>query len=204
MGPCPPSAGTYIPSIEAIVEADPDIVLVGQGRAGSAGHAPSTGEPGHRTSSCCYKGLTFDEVYENIAHDRREYAGTRQAADELIDSMKDRISAIQDTVGDATEKPTVAFAVWLEPIYLSGNGTFSHDMMTLAMGDNALLGHDLLARGQHRVHSWTGTPITCIVSMMYLPRHGGADIAGSGRTTPSGPPSGGAERSRLHLHWTGR
>lgn len=159
----------YIPNVEKIVEAEPDIVLLDNGVQAQLDMMPQLNTLGINYI-VLYKGLTFDEVYDNIAL-IGGICWEDHAADELTDSMKDRISGIQDAIGDATEKPTVVFAVWLEPIYLSGNGTFSHDMMTLALGTNAF--SDMTSWPEVSVESLLDRqPDYLLVSMMYLPETG--------------------------------
>ncbi|MCX6650657.1 MAG: ABC transporter substrate-binding protein [Methanomassiliicoccales archaeon] len=126
--------GYFTPSIEAIAQANPDIVLVDQGVQAQLDMMPQMKDL-QLNFIVLHKGLTFEEVYQNIAM-VGEICWEEKAAKDLTDSMKDRIADIQETVGDTEELPTVVFAVWLEPIYVAGNGTFSHEMMTTALGEN--------------------------------------------------------------------
>jgi iron complex transport system substrate-binding protein len=158
--------GYYTPSIEAVVEADGDIILVDQGVQAQLDMIPQM-EDLQLNAIVLHKGLTFDEVYQNIAM-IGEICWEEESAEQLIESMQDRMTEIQETIGVVDEKPTVTFAVWLEPIYLSGNGTFSHQMMTTAMGENAY--SDETAWPEIGLESLLERdPEYILVSMMYLP-----------------------------------
>lgn len=127
--------GGYItPSIESIAEADSDIVLLDKGVQAQMDMLSQLEDLDLKVV-VLHKGLTFDEVYKNI-----KLVGTAcgegDRADGLITAMKAKLDGIQETIGDDVDKPTLAFAVWLDPIYLGGNGTFAHEMMTRALGKN--------------------------------------------------------------------
>lgn len=127
--------GYWTPSIEAIVEADANIILVDQGVQAQLDMLPQM-EDLQLNVIVLNKGQSFAEVYENIAM-IGEICWQDENATQLIDSMNDRLDEIQATMSEIEEEPTLAFCVWLEPIYLSGNGTFVSEIMYKAMGENA-------------------------------------------------------------------
>ncbi len=127
--------GYWTPSIEAIVETDADIILMDQGVEAQLDMLPQMKDL-QLNVIVLYEGLNFTEVYENIAMIGKICWQDENAA-QLTASMNDRLDEIQTTMADVEEEPTLAFCVWLEPIYLSGNGTFVSEIMYKAMGTNS-------------------------------------------------------------------
>jgi iron complex transport system substrate-binding protein len=158
--------GYFTPSIEAIVEADSDLVLVDKAVQAQLDMVPQM-EDLELNVIVLHKGLTFEEVYQNIAM-IGEICWEEERSDQLIESMQERLTDIQEIIGEVEDLPTVVFAVWLEPIYLSGNGTFSHEMMTLAMGENAY--SDMTSWPEVGMESiLERDPEYILVSMMWVP-----------------------------------
>ncbi|QYZ80412.1 ABC transporter substrate-binding protein [Methanofollis formosanus] len=63
--------------------------------------------------------------------------GTEAEADALVTSMQTRIDAVTGKVKGTSERPTVIHAVWYDPIWVSGNGTFQDELIEIAGGKNA-------------------------------------------------------------------
>ncbi|QSZ68389.1 ABC transporter substrate-binding protein [Methanofollis aquaemaris] len=63
--------------------------------------------------------------------------GKEAEAETLVTSMQTRIDAVETKVAGATERPTVMHAVWYDPIWVSGNGTFQDELIEIAGGENA-------------------------------------------------------------------
>ncbi|MFA5330787.1 MAG: ABC transporter substrate-binding protein [Methanoregula sp.] len=67
--------------------------------------------------------------------------GTATGSDEnatiLVDGLKTRIAAVEKNASAMTTHPKVAHIVWNDPLYVSGNGTFQDELITMAGGTNA-------------------------------------------------------------------
>jgi iron complex transport system substrate-binding protein len=67
-----------------------------------------------------------------------QVTGTEAEADALTDEMQARIDAVTaETAGlTQSERPETFLIVWHDPIYTTGEGTFAHDVIERAGGDN--------------------------------------------------------------------
>lgn len=67
--------------------------------------------------------------------------GTATGADDnataLVDSLNMRIQNIEQNASATTSRPKVAHIIWNDPIYVSGNGTFQDELISMAGGTNA-------------------------------------------------------------------
>ncbi|WP_346866028.1 cobalamin-binding protein [Methanocalculus sp. MSAO_Arc2] len=63
--------------------------------------------------------------------------GNTLEAEQLSKDFSVRINAVIDTVADRKETPSVAHIVWHDPVWVSGDGTFQHEVITRAGGTNA-------------------------------------------------------------------
>jgi len=157
--------GYFTPSVEAVIAAEGDLILIDRGVQAQMDMLEQLENAGLNVI-VLDKGTTFDEVYEAMGM-IGEICWVKEEADDLIDSMNDRLAGIEEAIGDVEELPTLTFAVWLDPIYLSGNGTFAADVMTHAMGDNVY--SNLTGWPDVNVESLLETdPDYLVVSMMYL------------------------------------
>jgi iron complex transport system substrate-binding protein len=161
--------GYFTPSVEAVIAADGDLILIDRGVAAQMEMLTQLENAGLNVI-VLDKGTTFDEVYEAMLM-IGEICWVKEEAEDLIDSMSDRLAALEAEVGGIEEMPTMTFAVWLDPIYLSGNGTFAADVMAHARGDNVY--DNLTGWPDVSVESLLETdPEYLVVSMMYLPSPG--------------------------------
>ena len=62
--------------------------------------------------------------------------GTSAEADELVSSMKADLAEIAEKTADL-EKPKILHCMWIDPLWVSGSGTFQDEMITAAGGENA-------------------------------------------------------------------
>lgn len=161
--------GYFTPSVEEVIAADADLILIDKGVQAQMEMLTQL-ENAELNVIVLDKGTTFDEVYDAMLM-IGEICWVKEEAEDLIDSMQERLSAIEDEIGDVEEMPTMTFAVWLDPIYLSGNGTFSADVMSHAKGENVY--SNLTGWPDVSVESLLETdPDYLVVSMMYLPSPG--------------------------------
>ena len=157
--------GYYTPSVEAVTGADGNLILIDMGVQAQMDMVPQL-ENLEQNVIVLDKGKDFEEVFSNIAM-IGEICWMKKEAEQLIDSMKDRLVDIQEMIGTEEAEPTLAFAVWLEPIYLSGNGTFTQDVIGNAQGENVY--SDMTGWPQVSVESLLERdPDFLLVSMMYL------------------------------------
>ncbi len=157
--------GYFTPSVEAVIAADGDLILLDRGVQAQMDMLTQLENAGLNVI-VLDKGTTFDEVYDAMLM-IGEICWVKEEAEDLIDSMNDRLTAIETQVGDIEELPTMTFAVWLDPIYLSGNGTFAADVMGHAKGENVY--DNLTGWPDVSVESLLETdPDYLVVSMMYL------------------------------------
>ncbi len=157
--------GYFTPSAEAVIAAEGDLILIDKGVQAQMDMLTQLENAGLNVI-VLDKGTTFDEVYEAMMM-IGEICWVKEEAEDLIDSMDARLAVIEAEIGDVEEMPTMTFAVWLDPIYLSGNGTFAADVMTHARGDNVYA--NLTGWPDVSVESLLETdPDYLVVSMMYL------------------------------------
>jgi len=166
--------GYFTPSVEAVIGADGDLILIDLGVQAQMDMVAQLESAGLNLI-ILEKGTTFEEVYTAIDM-IGEICWVKDAAEDLNDSMKDRLADLEDAIGDTEELKSMVFAVWLDPIYLSGNGTFTQDIMVHAMGENVY--SNLTGWPDVSVESLLDTePEFLLVSMMYLATPGEEIIA---------------------------
>jgi len=116
-------------NFEAIVALEPDLVL------GINGH-PEVLDRLEELGVCAFAvdAKVVDEVLESIDTVGR-LIGRRAEAAELIAGLRDRIDAVVDEVA-GLPAPRVFFEVWYDPLMTAGPGSFQHDLIELAGGEN--------------------------------------------------------------------
>jgi len=63
--------------------------------------------------------------------------GTKDKANSLVSSLRERIDLIKKQVASANTTPTVAHVVSYDPIYVAGKNTYQDEVISLAGGKNA-------------------------------------------------------------------
>lgn len=128
------SVGDYWePSIERIIDLEPDLVVLSEG---VPYHALVAEQLGHMDIKCfvTWKGGNLTEIYQNIEI-LGKICDRIDAASDLIESMKDRVDAVENVI--AGQGPiTMLHAVWLNPVFTCGGDTFVSEVITLAGGEN--------------------------------------------------------------------
>ena len=129
------SIGGYsTPNVEAILNQTPDLVLV-DGSVSAHATLIDTLTPMNVTIVALYKGLSIEEIYENIEMVGK-ISGNDETSASLINRMEIRISNIGDKLASVTSQRSVVDAVWLDPIYVAGGSTYVQDMFDISKGNN--------------------------------------------------------------------
>ena len=128
------SVGEYWnPSLETIINLDPDLVVLSGGTPSHAKIAEQLGNMGIR-SLVTWRGENLIEIYQNIEM-LGEVCDCQNEAASLIQSMEDRVEYVRGKV--AGLGPTkVLHAVWLNPVFTCGGETFTSQIIALAGGEN--------------------------------------------------------------------
>jgi len=159
------AGGYFTPSAEGVIAAEGDLIMIDKGVQAQIDMLPQL-DAADQKYIVLDKGITFDEVYETILM-IGEICWVKEESEDLIDSMNERLAAIEAVLGDVEDIPTLSFAVWLDPIYPSGNGTFAADVMSKAKCLNVYA--DLTGWPEVAVDSMLDRdPDYLVVSMMYL------------------------------------
>ncbi len=162
--------GYWTPSVEAIIAAGGDLVLLDKGVQAQMDMLSQL-EGSAQKVIILDKGATFEEVYSTIEL-LGEVCWVKDEAEDLVASMQARLANIEEAIADVDEPPSLVFAVWLEPIYLSAGDTFVQDVMDYSKGENAY-GNMTGGWPDVAVESLLEKdPDYLIVSMMYLPNPG--------------------------------
>lgn len=163
------AGGYFTPSVEGVIAAEGDLIMIDKGVQAQMDMLPQLDNTGQKYI-VLDKGVTFDEVYLTILM-IGEICWVKEEAEDLIESMNDRLENIEAIVEDVEDIPTLSFAVWLDPIYPSGNGTFAADVISHARGMNVY--NDQVGWPMVAVDSMLDRdPDYLVVSMMYLPTSG--------------------------------
>jgi len=124
--------GFASPSIEKIVELEPDLVLA------STIHneeVPRLEEMG--ITVLVVESSKVEELFESMAL-VAEVTGVEENGHELINSMKDRIDAVQAKVAEIEpeNRIKVFYEVYSDPLMSAGEGAFINELISLAGGEN--------------------------------------------------------------------
>jgi iron complex transport system substrate-binding protein len=165
-----PSVGGVIdPSLEAIVEQEPDLVVTVRGT------------PRDVVASIRRAGIpviardptSVDEVLGCI-RDLGRYLDVEEDANDLADDLRERAEAVAEeghALATGQGRPSVLFIVGLDPVYVAGEGHFVDDMISTAGGLNASTLVDGTNGGQWQSFSMEAVvevnPDIIVVAMMH-------------------------------------
>ena len=127
--------GYYTPDAEKIAALEPDIVFIGSDVQAQKDLIPLM-DSFNITVVALYQGTNITEVYWNIELVGQVLFCVDKAAD-LKQKMSDIIVSIQGKIDGSVQRPKVMVTVWLDPIFVAGNGTFVNDIIEIAGGVNA-------------------------------------------------------------------
>ncbi|HQM66846.1 MAG TPA: ABC transporter substrate-binding protein [Methanomassiliicoccales archaeon] len=168
-GSLPSIGGYFNPRVEPVIDAEGDLILIDKGVQAQMDMCSQLNATKQKYI-IIEKGTTFDEIYAAIGM-IGEICWAEEEAEALIDSMKGRLVAIEEALGDAEDIPSLVFAVWLKPVYLSGNGTFTQDVILHAQGENVY--SNMTGWPEVSIESLlVQEPEYLLVSMMQLPTPG--------------------------------
>ncbi len=124
--------GFASPSIEKIVELEPDLVLA------STIHdeeVPRLEEMG--IAVLVVESSRVEELFESMTLVAK-VTGVEEAGAALINSMQERIDAVQDKVADIEpeNRVQVFYEVYSDPLMSAGKGAFINEIISLAGGEN--------------------------------------------------------------------
>lgn len=125
--------GYWDPSLETIINLDPDLVVLSSGVDSHNLIAEQLENIGIK-AFVTWKGENLTEIYQNIEI-LGEICDRIDAATDLIQSMKDRVADVRSAIAGFDPIPML-HAVWLDPVYTCGGSTFSSEVIALAGGEN--------------------------------------------------------------------
>ncbi|MBW7881674.1 MAG: ABC transporter substrate-binding protein [Caldilineaceae bacterium] len=117
-------------SVEAIIALEPDLVLAGAEQDQAIDALSNAGIP-----VVALRLLSFDEVYSAVEL-VGALTGHAESGTALAAAMRSHTESVQAAVGDIAEsdRPTVFYEVWHEPLMTAGPGTFIGQMIEMAGG----------------------------------------------------------------------
>ncbi|MBN1195221.1 MAG: ABC transporter substrate-binding protein [Methanomicrobiaceae archaeon] len=126
----PSMGGPKTLSIDAIIRAEPDLVL-----ASTVTNTDITAQLAQLgIPVLTYQLENFDDVYDNI-RSVGVALGCEERAESLVASMRQRVAAVSNG-SRAAEPPKVMYIVSAVPMYVAGAGTLQDEMITLCGATN--------------------------------------------------------------------
>lgn len=124
--------GFSTPSIEKIVELEPELILASTIHEEEVPRLEELGIP-----VLVVESSTLIELYTSMSL-VAEVTGVTAAGEALIASMQERIQAVEAVVGDLDfeEKVLVYYEVYSDPLMSAGRGSFINEIIMLAGGVN--------------------------------------------------------------------
>lgn len=117
-------------NIEKILELDPDVVfLYSESSTEAIDQIQDNG-----IHTIVYESETIDDIFSNILEIGR-IMDVEENADEVVSEMKQKRDYIINKVKD-TENVRVFYQIWDEPLMTAGQGSFIHELINLAGGEN--------------------------------------------------------------------
>jgi iron complex transport system substrate-binding protein len=130
------SIGNYKnPNFDNIVAQNADLVILIQDAEGQSDMASQL-DKAHIRNIVIFECKNITLIYSNL-----ELLGNilhaESAADSYVAAMQAKVSFIQTRIASQGSVPSVMFAVYLNPTYVTGNGTFINDVISVCGGANA-------------------------------------------------------------------
>jgi iron complex transport system substrate-binding protein len=124
--------GFASPSIEKIIELEPDLILASTLHEEEVPRLEALGIP-----VLVVESSTLVELYASMSL-IAEVAAVTGAGEDLIASMQERINAVKEALADLTEeeKVLVYYEVYSDPLMSAGKGAFINEIISLAGGIN--------------------------------------------------------------------
>lgn len=125
--------GYWDPSLEVIINLEPDLVFLSGGVYEHTQIAEQLEDAGIK-AFVAWKGENITEIYQNIEA-LGEICDRKEAASDLTQSMMDRVDYVESIIAD--QGPiSILHAVWLDPVYTCGGATFASQVIEMAGGEN--------------------------------------------------------------------
>ncbi len=120
------------PSIEKIIELEPELVLASTIHEEEVGRLEEMEIP-----VLVVESSELAELYESITL-IADMTGMAEAGEELVASMQDRVNAVEEKIGDLDDedRTLVFYEVYSDPLMTAGKGAFIDEIITLAGGKN--------------------------------------------------------------------
>lgn len=123
--------GFSTPSVEKIIELQPDLVL-----AGDMHRQVVTTLEAANVKVLIFSPTTMEGIFAAIGQIGKA-AGEEQAAQNLLAGLQRRVDAVTDKVGQAQgAKPRVFYEVWHEPLTSAADNTLIGELIRLSGGEN--------------------------------------------------------------------
>jgi iron complex transport system substrate-binding protein len=117
-------------NVERIIELDPDVVF---GEAGHEEVAEQLGQAGIPVFMTM--GVDFETVMQDISI-IGEIIGHGEEADALVASLTERTQDVLSQTKDLEQRKSVLYLLWDDPVMSAGPGTFIHEVIEGAGGEN--------------------------------------------------------------------
>ncbi|MGE4292295.1 MAG: ABC transporter substrate-binding protein [Desulfovibrio sp.] len=138
-----PSIGTHMrPNVERIVGLGPDLVLQMGGRKEAVRSVEDLGRFGVTTA--LFQVASFDELFSTIER-IGVLTGARDQAAALEHSMRQRLDAVRDRLGQAS-RPLVFYEIRSGNLLAAGQSSLVSDIIRMAGGENCVRLEDKLVR----------------------------------------------------------
>lgn len=127
-----PSIGGYSTvSVEKVIALKPDLILADYGNgADVVNRLKGLNQTVIVLNPPDVTGILNDIVMVGHA------TGTDDNATALVSSLRSRIAAVEKNASALPVHPSIAHVVWNDPLYVSGNGTYQDQVITIAGGTN--------------------------------------------------------------------
>ncbi|MFP4170168.1 MAG: ABC transporter substrate-binding protein [Methanomassiliicoccales archaeon] len=120
------------PSMETIIDLDPDLVVL-SGDVDFHQDIADTLDDMNIKSLISYRGDNITQIYQNLRM-IGEVCDHVEVADDLISDMQDRISSVTERIS-GTGEVSVMHTIWMDPVYTPGNDTFAARIIGMAGGE---------------------------------------------------------------------
>jgi iron complex transport system substrate-binding protein len=126
------SVGGYSePDLEMVVSLDPDLVVTTSMHAAEVTPALKDRELIVVTLDPTDINGVLDNIYM-----LGKLTGMDDAADDLVQNMQASMKEVTDGVEGTTTRPRTLYVVWPDPLWTTGSGTFAHEIIEMAGGEN--------------------------------------------------------------------
>lgn len=112
--------------VERIIELEPDVVFGEAGHEDAAEQLTNAGIP-----VVLFKAMSFDVLMDDIEM-MGQITGKEDEAKDLVEDLEARIAAIEDQVEGISDKKTLFFMLWNDPLMSIGPNTFIDQVFTKA------------------------------------------------------------------------